>query len=69
MYLTSKLFISVASNIYSSDEDGSDVEAVRPKKNVKSKAIQDSDESNSGSESGSGSGGEAEEAAENDASD
>ena len=42
---------------------------MRPKKNVKSKALKDSDDSNSGSESGSGSGGEAEETVENDASD
>lgn len=63
------LLISVSANIYSSDEDGSDVEAMRPKKNVKSKAIQDSDDSNSGSESGSGSGEEAEAVAENEGSD
>ncbi|XP_066585057.1 another transcription unit protein isoform X2 [Prorops nasuta] len=35
---------SKASNIYSSDEEGSDFETMRPKKNLKSKALKDSDE-------------------------
>lgn len=44
-----------ASNIYSSDEEGSDFETLRPKKNIKGKVLKDSDEeSNSGSSSGSG---------------
>lgn len=41
----------MAANIYSSDEEGSDFEAGRPKKHPKSKALKDSDEeSKSGSE-------------------
>lgn len=36
------VFIS-ASNIYSSDEEGSDIETHRPKKNTKGKALKDSD--------------------------
>lgn len=56
-------FISVAQNIYSSDEEGSDFEAGRPKKHPKSKALKDSDEeSKSGSEEESGSAEENEEA-------
>ncbi|OAD53628.1 RNA polymerase-associated protein LEO1 [Eufriesea mexicana] len=44
-----------ASNIYSSDEEGSDFETLRPKKNIKGKVLKDSDEdSNSGSASESG---------------
>lgn len=47
--------MSLASNIYSSDEEGSDFEALRPKKNIKGKVLKDSDEESnsvSGSESG-----------------
>ncbi|XP_012141855.2 another transcription unit [Megachile rotundata] len=44
-----------ASNIYSSDEEGSDFETLRPKKNIKGKVLKDSDE-----ESNSGSGSESE---------
>ena len=41
----------MAQNIYSSDEEGSDFEAGRPKKHPKMKALKDSDEeSKSGSE-------------------
>lgn len=44
-----------ASNIYSSDEEGSDFETLRPKKNIKGKVLKDSDEeSNSRSPSESG---------------
>ncbi|XP_034172079.1 another transcription unit [Osmia lignaria lignaria] len=44
-----------ASNIYSSDEEGSDFETFRAKKNIKGKVLKDSDEeSNSGSASESG---------------
>lgn len=50
-----KRFVSAASNIYSSDEEGSDIETHRPKKNIKGKVLKDSDdESNSGSSAGSG---------------
>lgn len=57
---------SAASNIYSSDEEGSDFEAGKPKKHQKSKALKDSDEeSKSGSDEESGSNDEKEEAEEN----
>lgn len=55
-----------ASNIYSSDEEGSDFEMTRSKKNFKGKVLKDSDDSNVSSESASGSGGEADEAVEAD---
>jgi len=51
-----KHFVS-ASNIYSSDEEGSDIETHRPKKNIKGKALKDSDEE-SNSESSAASGGD-----------
>ncbi|KAG7188363.1 hypothetical protein KM043_008017 [Ampulex compressa] len=51
--------VKAASNIYSSDEEGSDFEALRPKKNTKGKVLKDSDEdSNSDSASESGRDGE-----------
>lgn len=67
----------MASNIYSSDEEGSDFEAGRTKKHPKSQALKDSDdESKSGSEEEEEESGsaeendeEAEEAAEANASD
>lgn len=50
--------------IYSSDEEDSDFETTRPKKNFKGKVLKDSDEeSNATSDSASGSGGEEEAAA------
>lgn len=53
-----------ASNIYSSDEEGSDFETLRPKKNIKGKVLKDSDEESS-SESASVSGGEDDNQADN----
>lgn len=53
-----------ASNIYSSDEEGSDFETLRPKKNIKGKVLKDSDEE-SNSESASASGGEDDNQADN----
>lgn len=57
--------ISVASNIYSSDEEGSDIETHRPKKNIKGKILKDSDEeSTSGSSAGSGDDNQADDASD-----
>lgn len=64
--MTILTLLSAASNIYSSDEEGSDFETTRSKKHTKGKVLKDSDEeSNTASESASASGGEeAEEAAD-----
>ncbi|XP_020281212.1 another transcription unit protein isoform X2 [Pseudomyrmex gracilis] len=64
-YKKAAVIPSKASNIYSSDEEGSDIETHRPKKNIKGKILKDSDEeSSSGSTAGSGDDNQADDASD-----